>query len=146
MPRKKYRAFSTRKVYVEEKENIDCCGPRPHIHYLPNPYFSSLFTTVHEKKNRETVNAAHWNTQWYTCRGYKTEFYWVRYYQCCGSITFWTDPDPRIHFTLTYSLQNRIQLWVLLFSLVADKMPTNSFFPKVFFVYYFWRVHLHQFS
>jgi hypothetical protein len=39
---------------------------------------------------------------------------------------FGTDPDPRIHTT---DLRIRIRFWILLFSSVADKMPTNN---KVF--------------
>ncbi len=40
----------------------------------------------------------------------------------------------------------RIRVRILLFSSVADKMPTKiKFFFKVYFAYYFLKVHLHKF-
>jgi hypothetical protein len=47
-----------------------------------------------------------------------------RHLRCCGSVTYWygSDPDPRI----------------LIFSSVADKMPTKKkCFPQVFFAFTF---------
>jgi hypothetical protein len=50
-------------------------------------------------------------------------------------MTFWY-PDPK---PLTYGSG------ILLFSLMADKMPTKKVFTVKVFAYYFFKVHLHQF-
>ncbi len=41
--------------------------------------------------------------------------------QCCGSLTFWVDPDPRIHAFAKW-------IRILLFSSLVFKMPVKNFF------------------
>jgi hypothetical protein len=57
------------------------------------------------------------------------------------SCFFATDPDPRIRIT-----DLRIRIRLLLFSSMADNMPTKISFFQIFFAYYFSKVHLHQSS
>jgi hypothetical protein len=47
---------------------------------------------------------------------------WVYCAWCCGSVTFGMDLDPRIRTT---DLRIRILIRILLFSSVADEMPTK---------------------
>ncbi len=63
----------------------------------------------------------------------------------CGSVTLGTGADLRIRTT---DLRIRIQLKIriLLFSSVADKIPTTKSFFQSFFANYFLKARVHEFS
>ncbi len=67
--------------------------------------------------------------------------------QCCGSVTYWYDPDPRIRIT-----DFRIRGSVPLISGSADPEQAPYPDPALFvsglllFAYYFLKLHLHQSS
>ncbi len=55
-------------------------------------------------------------------------------YQCCGSMTFGVDPDPRIHASdYRIRIQIRMRIRILLFSLLTFKKPTKTNCFKKFF-------------
>jgi hypothetical protein len=56
---------------------------------------------------------------------------------------FGTNPDPQIH-TADLLIRIRILFRILLFSLVAFRMPTKKIFFQICFASYILKVHLHH--
>jgi hypothetical protein len=60
----------------------------------------------------------------------RIRFQYFCFLQCCGSVTFGTDPDPGIRASDQWI---RIRIRILLFSSLTFKTPTKNYFISKFF-------------